>query len=127
MRDKTIDAALSCPTAANTHGQDRSLRLSFRDPKESSAHCHGCPVRHERLSEGEAFFLARNTKDKKCWCFYGGSATEKITQHTVKAHVDPAVRKSLNNFPANIARQHLTNDFWVTTSLIQATHDRYIR
>ena len=73
MRDKTIDAALSCPTAANTHGQDRSLRLSFRDPKESSAHCHGRPVRHERLSEGEGFRLGCNKK-AKCWCFYGGSA-----------------------------------------------------
>jgi hypothetical protein len=51
-------------------GQDRSLRLSFRDPKEPSAHCHGCLVRHERLSEGEGFFLACNKK-AKCWCFYG--------------------------------------------------------
>ena len=35
------------------HGQRRSLRLSFRDPKEPSADCHGGPVHHKRLSEGE--------------------------------------------------------------------------
>lgn len=46
---------------------------------------------------------------------------------TDKAHVDGTVRKSVNNLPANITRQHLANDFWVTTSLIQATNDRYIR
>src|SRR5262245_21847323 len=35
------------------YGQRRSLRLSFRDPKEPSADCHGRPVHHMRLSEGE--------------------------------------------------------------------------
>src|SRR5262249_11016146 len=35
------------------YGQRRSLLLSFRDPKEPSANCHGGPVHHKRLSEGE--------------------------------------------------------------------------
>src|SRR5215475_1467264 len=35
------------------YGQRRSLRLSFRDPEEPSANCHGRPVHHMRLSEGE--------------------------------------------------------------------------
>src|SRR5215471_11573330 len=34
-------------------GQRRSLRLLFRDPMEPSANCHGGPVHHKRLSEGE--------------------------------------------------------------------------
>src|SRR5262249_52827346 len=54
-------------------------------------------------------------------------ATEEITKHTVQAHIDGAVRKSVNHLPANIPRQHLANDFWVTTSLIQATNDSYVR
>ena len=57
----------------------------------------------------------------------GEEAPKKITQHTIKAHVDATVRKSFNDLPANIARQHLANDFWITTSLIQATNDRHIR
>jgi hypothetical protein len=35
------------------HGQGRLLQLSFRGPKEASVHCHGGPVHHQRLSEGE--------------------------------------------------------------------------
>jgi hypothetical protein len=43
-------------------GQGRSLRLSFRGPRELSVHCHGGPVHHKQLGEGEGF-LERYKKD----------------------------------------------------------------
>src|SRR5262249_39156348 len=46
-------------------------------------------------------------------------ATKEITKHIVEAHVDGTVGKSVNNLPANVTRQHLANDFRVTTSFIQ--------
>src|SRR5262245_15699437 len=44
-------------------------------------------------------------------------ATKKITQHTVKAHVNGTVRKSFNDLPANIIGQHLANHVRIAAGL----------
>src|SRR5215813_2732145 len=52
----------------------------------------------------------------------GEKAREEI-RHSLQSEINVAVRKTLDNFPAHVRRENLTNDFWITMRLVKSADD----
>src|SRR5262249_28019276 len=52
-----------------------------------------------------------------------GEQTREEIRHSLQSEINVAVRKALDNFPAHVRRENLTNDFWITTRLVKSADD----
>ena len=86
------------------HGQGRSLRLSFRVPKEPSAHCHGGQVHHKQLEEGEAFLGIRAMTGSLDMVFSGAGHSKPCKHRIVKLGQRLSSRRNTESFHSQILR-----------------------